>query len=291
VGRAALVAINSQKPSAGEAADRLCAMIERHGTLIGRVDVADGCELELAREADVIAVLGGDGTLLAATRCFFGVDAPLLGINTGRVGFLAAFDAESLEERAPDLFGEGPLSTRTLRMITARVRGSGGDEETLHALNELVITAGPPFRMITLVISIDGERGPSVSGDGLILSTPTGSTAYNVSAGGPIVAPNVAGLTLTPIAAHSLSFRPIVLPERARIEVEVATGNDEDGSGTTVVADGQIHRRVRTGDVIELCGGGRAVEFVTDPTVSYWRTLMSKMHWAAPPKGRENTVG
>jgi len=291
VGRAVLVAINSQKPSAGETADRLCAVIERHGTLVGRVDVAEGCELDLARKADVIAVLGGDGTLLAATRCFFAVEAPLLGINTGRVGFLAAFDAESLEENAPALFGDEPLSTRTLRMITARVRGPRGEEETLHALNELVITAGPPFRMITLDISIDGERGPSVSGDGLILSTPTGSTAYNVSAGGPIVAPDVGGLVLTPIAAHSLSFRPIVLPERARIEVEVGAGNDEDGSGTTLVADGQVHRRVRTGDVIELCGGGRAVDFVTDPSVSYWRTLMHKMHWAAPPKGREKPGG
>ena len=117
------------------------------------------------------------------------------------------------------------------------------------------------------------------------MATPTGSTAYNVSAGGPIVAPGVAAAVLTPIAAHSLAFRPIVLGEDHEVAVTLLEANEENGGGTTLVADGQERRLLRGGQRVRFRGGGRRVRFVADPDGSYWRTLMRKMSWAAPPRG------
>ena len=306
VTRRVLLAINARKPRSIEAADRVAPLIERHAQLLGRVDV-NGCELCTSagngdrpgqsgdRTPDLITVLGGDGTLLAAARCFAGQlsaehEIPLLGINAGRVGFMAAFDVDGFAACAEEVLTAAALPTRALRMLSATHTAPKDDKpgpNGLHAVNEFVITAGPPYRMIALRLDIDGVPGPVVRGDGLIVSTPNGSTAYNVSAGGPIVAPGVEAVVIAPIAAHSLSFRPIVLPAWSRIDITVEQGNEEEGAahGTTLVADGQLHRRLRTGDVISITGDGPRVRFVTNPAVPYWQTLMGKMRWAAAPKG------
>jgi NAD+ kinase len=168
------------------------------------------------------------------------------------------------------------------------VTSAGGSAARFEAVaaNEFVVTAGPPFRMISLALSIDGELGPAVNGDGLIVSSPMGSTAYNVSAGGPIVVPGVDGLCITPIAAHSLSFRPIVVPSSSRVQLRMDRVNDSDEGGTTLVADGQLPHRIHAGDCIEFRGMHEHVDLVIDPKVSYWATLLGKMHWAAAPKER-----
>ncbi|MEL6740862.1 MAG: NAD(+)/NADH kinase [Planctomycetota bacterium] len=280
--RRVLLVVNRRKPGADEAARATAAHIDAQGSLIGVVDSNDAYEPPAAGAVDLIAVLGGDGTLLATAQRCLASAAPLAGFNLGRVGYMAAFELAGIAERAPELFGDRPLRERELPLIRGEVNGG----EPLVALNEVVVTAGPPYRMISLCLSFDGVPGPTVDGDGLILATPTGSTAYNASAGGAIVSPDVDAFSLTPIAAHSLSFRPIVVPSRTRVEVVVRSANSLDCDGTSLVADGQVRARLVEGDRVVLTRDARSVRFVVDPRTAYWTTLRTKMRWADPPAGR-----
>ena len=157
------------------------------------------------------------------------------------------------------------------------------------ALNEAVITAGPPYRMITLAISIDGQPGPTISGDGVIVSSPLGSTAYNLSAGGPILVPSVDALAITPIAAHSLSVRPVVVAGSSRVQISAVKVNQVDASdpkshGTTLVLDGQVQTPIMTGDRIVIARHARKVRFVQNPASDYWSRLIGKLNWSVAPK-------
>ena len=291
MGRSALLVVNPRKPRAVQAADEVDSLIAEHGRLVGRVQsdrlagfVESACEQD---PPDLIVVLGGDGTILSVARSCLAMDAPLLGINTGRVGFMAGYEPESFRRDATGLLGDGSLNVHEHRTLTGTVLDRDGRvRHEAIAVNELVVTAGPPYRMITLDLSIDGQPGPTVSGDGLIVSTPLGSTAYNISAGGPIVAPGVDASVITPIAAHSLSFRPIVLHADKPIDISVRSINSMEEAGTTLLVDGQVHHRLNEGDTVRIRSGERTVRFVSDPAVSYWRTLLGKMHWASTPTGQ-----
>lgn len=284
MGRSVLIIVNRRKADADRALREVTALVRQRGTVAGVID-ADSDDPLPAHTPDLAVVLGGDGTLLSAARRLTGV--PLLGVNIGKVGFMAGFELDTLAARSDDVFGQGPLAIREARTVTAELRDgeTGAVKYRGRAINEFVVTAGPPFRMVTLTLSIDGAAGPSVSGDGLIIATPTGSTAYNVSAGGPILAPGVDAMVLTPIAAHSLSFRPIVVPATSKVSLTVNSVNAYEGSGTTLVIDGQVHERVGEGDSIVFTGG-EPVRLVVDPASSYWTTLRSKMGWASSPLGR-----
>jgi len=287
--RRVLLVLNQNKPEAVAAEAVVREAIASSGTLVGVAGV-DGVTPELAREAELVVALGGDGTLLAIARVLADAPRPLLGVNFGRVGFLSEFDLETFLERAPGLLDrDAPLRLSERPMIDAEVvSGDGRVRHTGHALNDAVVTAGPPFRMIEVEISLGGERGPTTRGDGVIVATPFGSTAYNVSAGGPIVVPDIEALTVTPIAAHSLSFRPIVAPKSARIGLRLRRVNSTEVGGTSLVLDGQQQFRLEEGDEVRLVLGTRTTPLVRNPQWSYWRTLMDKLHWAAPPS---NTPG
>ncbi len=305
-----LLLVNPDKPEAKAAAAEVRALIERHGKLAAELDAqiapptlpsAD------ANGADLIVVVGGDGTLLSQARRFAGLNLPLLGVNAGRLGFLAEFDLASLRTQAAHIFGggggkggggAGELLERRVGLMRVetfaptKARGSTPMNAPAifsdTALNECVVTAGPPYRMISLALSIDGQPGPMVSGDGLIVSTPTGSTAYNVSAGGPIVTPEVDALVITPIAAHTLSFRPVVIAGGASIEFTLLRGNsDEGGHGTTLLLDGQLSRPLSPGHRVVVRRDERRVRFVRNPLGGYWPALMGKLGWAAAPRNTE----
>ncbi len=295
--RSVLLLVNRDKPDAANAAGEVRALIERHGRLIAELDGGDGEPLTNAKGADLIVVLGGDGTLLSQARRCADLDVPLLGVNLGKLGFLAEFDLASLREQAATLFAGTPV-THEVRMLRAEVfeERSKAPRFSDTALNEVVVTAGPPYRMISMALSIDGAPGPTVSGDGLIVSTPTGSTAYNVSAGGPIVAPGTDAMVITPIAAHSLAFRPIVVPGSSRVEftmlrVNQTFGQDErrqgPGRGTTLVLDGGVTSPLDQGERVVVTRDERPLRFVRNPRGSYWATLIDKLQWAAPPRLRK----
>lgn len=291
MGRSALLVANRSKPEVVHALPEVRATIERHTEVVGEIGLDEPIGPG-GSKVGLVVVLGGDGTLISQARRFVDMRLPLLGLNFGKLGFLAEFDLEAFKRQAATLLGEGelPLRERMLIEVEARPEGAYPTAPAAYAglaVNECVITAGPPYRMIDLEISIDGEAGPRLSGDGVIVSTPLGSTAYNVSAGGPIVSPDVRAMIITPLAAHSLSFRPIVLSHASKIEVRVARANrpasPDDAWGTSLVLDGQACAPLSQGDVIALQKHEKPAFFVVNRETNHWRTLMRKMHWAATP--------
>ncbi len=287
--RRVLFAFNPDDAETKEAAARVRAVVERHGTCAGETPSRSDEPVEGIGEVDLIVVLGGDGTLLSQARRFADLDIPLLGVNLGRLGFMAEFDLDAVERHGETLFGDGELTTGALGMLRARVFGKGESAPRFDGLglNEAAVTAGYPFRMVELGLRINGETGPVLGGDGLVVSTPTGSTAYNVSAGGPIVAPGVGALTITPIAAHTLSFRPIVVPSSSTIEIIARrVNNDIERGGTTLVLDGQVQTPLHHGDRVVIHGDARHVRFVRNTEVGFWETVIQKLHWGAQPRMR-----
>lgn len=287
--RAVLLLVNRDKAEARAVAGRVRALIEKHGTLVAELDADNSALPGAATKAELIVVLGGDGTLLSQRRRCASLRAPLLGVNAGRLGFMTDFDMPSLTAQAGTLFGDGPLPEQEFPLIHAELFGPAQASARFggSALNEVVITAGPPYSMIQLSISVDGFAGPIVSGDGVIVSTPVGSTAYNLSAGGPILAPGAAARVITPIAPHTLSFRPIVVSGASRIEIVAQKVNQAGpGHGTTMLLDGQEHTHLKTGDRIVLTTGPN-VRVVRNTQSDYWSRLTGKLGWAARPVMRE----
>ncbi len=282
--RAVVLITNHQKPRAIAALEEVRSLIDAHGTLIAEIESKDADGLPPPDEVDLVIALGGDGTILSAAHKCLTLRAPLLGVNTGKVGFMAGYELDSFRNHAQELLGDEPLIIHPVTPLHGVVEAADGSPcHGAFALNEFVVSAGPPFRMITLDISVDNNPGPSVSGDGLIVSTPLGSTAYNVSAGGPIVAPGVGAMIVTPIAAHSLSFRPIVIRSDSQVRIRISSVNAAESSGTTLIVDGQIGYQLGEGDILRVTAAKEQIEFVLDPTVSYWQTLLGKMHWASAP--------
>ena len=283
------IVANVSKPLVGPALNRLLEELSRRATVAG-VDTDRQADLEKA-EADVIIVLGGDGTLLSAVQRLNGRQIPVLGVNFGRLGFLASFTPEELPAQLDALTqGRLPVSRRQL-LETSVVSGDLASktmdfDEVIrtrrfwsNALNDAVITAGPPYHIIELELWVDEHAGVRFFGDGLIVSTPSGSTAYNVSAGGPIVTPDVEAVCLTPICPHSLSFRPIVISSRSTIQILARRVN----TGTTVFCDGQANTHLSAGDRVFVRRSPHDVLLIENPDARPWRSLAGKLHWAIPP--------
>lgn len=291
-----LLLVNQDKPEATAAATEVAALIRAHGTLVAQLSATDEALPSDLEPLDAVVVMGGDGTLLAQSRRCLNLSVPILGINMGRVGFMAEFDLASIREQAPVLFGQHPGRTHDSHLLEVFIRrhATGSIDPAGLAINEALITAGPPYKMLSLVLTINGRTGPIINGDGLIVSTSLGSTAYNLSAGGPIVSPMVDAWAITPIAPFSLSFRPIVVSSSCTIEISCNRVNDGRGvtptsphdHGTTLVLDGQFQTRLYTGDRVIISKHHRPVRFVSNPAADYWYRLITKLNWAATPRAR-----
>lgn len=230
-------------------------------------------------DVDVVLALGGDGTLLGAARRLHGKKIPLMGVNFGRLGFLASFTPEKFQHDF-ELLLAGKLPTSARLVLDVSYEAKDGSRHQTTALNDAVVTAGAPFHMIELELRADGDTGVKYFGDGVIVATPSGSTAYNVSAGGPIINPNVDAFVVTPICAHSLSFRPVVVSSRTTVVVVASKVNE----GTTLFCDGQELTRIREGDRIVLRRSSDDVILIENPQARQWRSLAEKLHWAASPR-------
>lgn len=304
--RTVLILVNRDKREAADVLPHVRQVIARAGGKVAaEMDATDG-RLDDARGADFVIVLGGDGTLLSQARRVVHLKVPLLGINLGKLGFLAEYDMSTFAAQAGALLNDKPLTLQNRYLLAARVhrslvdpRGDDADEADVGAppmlaLNDAVVTAGYPFRMISMRLSIDGQPGPMVLGDGLIISTPVGSTAYNASAGGPIIAPDARALAVTPIAAHTLSFRPVVVSGDSVVELtmdrvnEPAAGGGDTcaAGGTALMLDGREGARLHAGDRVVVRIHDEPVRFVRNPGGSFWTTLVNKMHWATEPRTR-----
>ncbi|MFM7051644.1 MAG: NAD(+)/NADH kinase [Planctomycetota bacterium] len=276
----ALLIANREKPEAARAAEAARAVIARHAEIIDCA--ADDEPVPASVPFDLAVVVGGDGTLISQTRRLAERGRPIVGINAGRLGFLAEFDVTDLERHAALVFGASPPLRERMLLAVETVRG-GAVRESGVAINDAVLTAGPPHRMIEMSLSVDDDQqGVDITGDGVIVATPTGSTAYSASAGGPIVHPDVAGITITPICAQSLAFRPVVVGAHETISLAMRRVNE----GTCVILDGQRHLKVERGDVVRARRHERTALFVANPSNRYWDALRAKMRWAAPPSYR-----
>ncbi len=284
------IVVNHDKPQVRSALDEMLPWVKKHAEVTG-IDGETDKDLSKV-DADVILVMGGDGTLLSAARRLRGRQIPLLGVNFGKLGFLSNFSAGDFQRQFEDLLA-GRLPVRPRLMLEASV--VAGDAmcdytapaEVQHqrrfvatALNDAVITAGPPFHMIELNLSADCHTSVRFFGDGVIVATPSGSTAYNISAGGPIVMSGVDGLCITPICPHSLSFRPVVVSSQDTILITTAAVNE----GTTLFCDGQASTKLHRGDTVVIRRDPHDVLLIENPQVRGFRTLAEKLHWATGPR-------
>jgi NAD+ kinase len=283
------IVANLDKPLVRPALDSLLPVLKSRCEVTG---VETDAQYDMKQvHADAILVLGGDGTLLSAARRLEGRPIPLAGVNFGRLGFLAGFTFAQLNARLDQLIAQKlPISRRLV--IEASVVGADKDccmsdfEEVVAkrrfvatALNDAVVTAGPPFRMTELEIGENGETFVKYFGDGVILSTPSGSTAYNVSAGGPIIDPRVDAICITPICPHSLSFRPVVIPATTVVLIKASRVN----AGTTLFCDGQASTQLHTNDHIVVRRAPHDVLLLENPDALQWRSLAEKLRWAVSP--------
>lgn len=228
--------------------------------------------------ADRIIVIGGDGTLISVARSLGRQQVPIIGINVGKLGFLAEFSIDEFMNCFDRVIGDASLiSARTALDVT--VDPNGEPTAAGLAVNDCVIQAGPPFRPITLGVSISGVHLTEVSGDGLIVSTPSGSTAHNLSAGGPILQQGVAAILLTPLAPHSLTHRPIVVECDSVIEVRTLVAN----RGTTAIIDGQVLFPLSRGARVTIRRADTRVQVVHNPLYARWHKLVTKLHWGQGP--------
>jgi NAD+ kinase len=231
----------------------------------------------LVRRVGLVVVLGGDGTLLATADAIgeAGAAIPILGINFGSLGFLTEV---TLPELYPSL--EAALAGRAhieeRMMLQATTRRDGGEYASQIALNDAVITKAARSRMIELAVAFGDEFVTRVKADGLIVASPTGSTAYNLAAGGPIVQANMDALILTPIAPHTLTNRPIVIPASATVSVKPVMNERDE---VYVTFDGQAGFQLRAGDEIRISRASAALRLVRPATRSYFQVLRTKLKW------------
>ncbi|GDY06490.1 NAD kinase [Phycisphaerae bacterium] len=277
-----LLAASPDRPATASILDEVRRIVAKHAEIVAEIQ-ADSAALSANLLFDRMVAVGGDGTLIAQLRRILDRGMPLVGVNSGRLGFLAEFDPASLEAQAKSIFGPNPLVRQRMVMDVMVKRKDATVVFHGVAVNDVVVSAGFPFRMIELRLEFSGNEGPDVSGDGIIIASPVGSTAYTVSAGGPIVHPDVEALIVTPICPHSLGFRPIVVPSHLDISVRVERAND----GTALMLDGQTNIRLAVGDVIQVGRHQSMARLVGNPDVTYWQQLLSKMRWAAPPTYRD----
>ena len=226
----------------------------------------------VARDADILVALGGDGTFLHGADLVGDHDVPLLGLNLGSLGFLTPYATSEAGAALVDAV-EGRLGVEERMRLLVTLRGGGGRAESHSALNEAVITQRNLARLMDLAASLDGDTIATYKADGLILSTPTGSTAYNLSAGGPILTPDLEAIVLTPICPHTLTNRPLVVRADRGLSV---TNVSADHAILTV--DGLWSREVEPHDVVEVCKATRPLR-IFRPRSSFFGILRQKLSW------------
>jgi NAD+ kinase len=222
----------------------------------------------IGTHADIIILIGGDGTFLSVAKQAVENQVPVAGFNLGRLGFLTELKKENLETSLRDIFyGQPKISQRKILGIDYK-----GEQYT--ALNDVVVGKGSISRVIKMCLEIDAAYVAEISGDGLIISTPTGSTAYSLAAGGPIVAPQVKGIVVTPICPHSLTFRPLVIPDNSKIKVTLISGTE-----SFLTVDGQKVMPLDTGDFFAASILDKSLPMVENGQLNYFILLNEKLNW------------
>jgi NAD+ kinase len=243
-----------------------------------------GCCLDLgeqvlARQAlgakiDLLIVFGGDGTLLSAARALGGHNVPILAVNLGGLGFLTSVTLDELYPLLEQVFA-GEYLTSSRMMLDAEIRREGKPSEIQCALNDTVANKGAKARMLDFDVHVDGHHVGRYRADGLIVATPTGSTAYSLAAGGPIVDPSLDAFIITPICPHMLTNRPLVIPDRSQIDLDFTAAAEP----VYLSLDGQISFQLEPADRVRITKSAKRVALVRPPSKTYFQILRSKLRW------------
>jgi len=267
---------NAQKPRVKAAVRRFTAVIEKKAKLVA-VDLAE--ELDLAKaEADLLVVFGGDGAILSAARRLGRNQIPMVGVNVGKLGFLAEFTPAELGRAIPGIL-RGCCGPTTRMLLRCRVIRGRTTVHNSNALNDVVISRGSLSRLIHLDFRISGEEVTTYAGDGLIISTPVGSTAHSLSAGGPLATPQLEALIVTPICPHTLSNRPLVVSSSEVIEAVVRRHYED----VALTVDGQVYVPLEEDDVVRVDKSPVKLRLIETPNRTFFQTLHSKLGWGGHP--------
>lgn len=273
--RRVVIASTAHKPEAHPLANELAEVLRTRGAHV-ELDLAGTGNLAvLARQADLVVSVGGDGTLLAVGRRLEGLPVPVMGVNLGKLGFLAEFGAEeALAYVHGEYEPEWPVMEKM--MISVKLPRSKG---RYLALNDVMLSQGVMTRLVRVRMRVDGAYATEYRADGVVVSTPVGSTAYSLSLGGPILEHHVHALVVTPVAPHSLTNRPIVLPGSVNIGLEILSRSDE----IAMVIDGQERVDLQVGDKVQLTAAERGLCLLSTGRRSAFDVLRHKLGWGEGP--------
>ena len=232
---------------------------------------------EIGREVDLAVVVGGDGTMLSVARILAAHDVPLVGVNQGRLGFMTDIAMRDTQQALKAIL-EGEYDAEERHILQGSVTRHGQVLLDTLALNDVVVSRGAIGGMVELTVTIDGKFGYNLRADGLIIATPTGSTAYALSANGPIMHPNLAAIVLVPVAPHALSNRPIALSDDCEVEMTLTRGRDAGAH-----FDGQAHITLQERDCITIRRSQHNIRFLHPRGYDYFRMLREKLHWSSLP--------
>lgn len=275
-----LVVTNRQKDKMLTCTNRIRGYLERHGKTC-RIEAGDTDELRIPEGVECVIVLGGDGTLLRAARTAADAKVPLIGVNLGTLGYLAEVNSDTLEEALTQLMKDD--FTREKRMmlsgkvIAAEGKCSGNGQITDCALNDIAITRKGSLQIIVFRIYVNGQLLYTCHADGILVATPTGSTGYNLSAGGPIVEPHAELILLTPICPHSMNSRTIVLSAEDEVVIEIGENKKKADQEMEACFDGSVKMTMRTGDKMEIRRAEKVTEMLKLRQDSFVEVLHRKM--------------
>lgn len=274
---------NPHKPGAVPTLNSLLRALDDHGcqsildpetaALLGQTDGVSASEF--SQHVDVAVVLGGDGTMLHAVSRLGDFEKPVAGINIGTLGFLTTCTDDEMQLFASAI-ASGDFTTSSRTLLQATVHRAGHAAETFVALNEVTLARGDTGRLVSLRARVNGEHLNDYRADGLIVATPTGSTAYSLSAGGPLISPSAAVFVITPICPHSLSQRSLVLSDDVTIKL---SPEDRDLSPMLFTVDGRDNTRIGPGDFIEVSKSPRCFHLLRLQERSFYEALRQKLHW------------
>jgi len=276
-GKRVVILGNMRKKGVAEQIERLREWFEQRCDLAG-VLPADTAVTAPVNQVDLCVVFGGDGTLLSAARLFAGTKTALLGVNMGKLGFLADYNVEHMRKHFEDVL-EGRVQPARRMMLEVCVSNCDRHGFRSPAANDVAICSGAPFRMVDLLVEQGGSQISRYLGDGLVVATPTGSTGYNMSAGGPILEPTLDAVVITPVAPHTLSLRPIVVRSDKAIRITARGVN----LGTAVIIDGQVSSSLCDGDVVEVRRADEPAHIIPHPGRDFFETLSNKLQWGRSP--------
>jgi NAD+ kinase len=275
-----LMLADAAKPQIRQRAAELRPLLERDVDVVGTID--DFSQPLPTGEAELAVVLGGDGSILRAARAMGYEQLPVIGVNLGNLGFLADLQPEQLPEVLP-LVVSGEYRVVSHLMFECELIRPDQPVERVLGLNEVSVLAGPPFTMLDIQLYVDAELATTYSCDGLIVSTPVGSTAHSLSAGGPILRKDLQAFVISPISPHTLTNRPVVDSADRVLELVVPRPNE----GTSLVVDGQVIAQLTADDRVRVARSKAVFQLVEFRGQGYYRTLREKLGWGGRLKSNE----